>query len=119
MNNGFTPEVLGIVNIYGSTAAARSLPGARIVACGQKRSNDMTWSQKIVDLAGKNFDVLGVQHYDTSPRTSKPGYGALRVTCQSPGLYVRYRRTRNRIGVLEWNLSRTYDWRADSTPPAV
>ena len=62
MNNGFTPEKYSeIVNTYGSRLRAMA-PEARIVACGQKRSNDMVWSQKVVDLAGKNFDVLGVHN---------------------------------------------------------
>ena len=59
MNNGFTPEKYAeIVNVYGSRLRAIA-PEARIVACGQKRSNDMVWSQKVIDLAGENFDVLG------------------------------------------------------------
>ena len=41
MNNGFTPEKYAeIVNVYGSRLRAIA-PKARIVACGQKRSNDM------------------------------------------------------------------------------
>ena len=39
-------------------------PDAVIVACGQKRSNDMAWSEKVIDLAGGNFDVLGVHNYE-------------------------------------------------------
>ncbi|MBV8831847.1 MAG: hypothetical protein JO108_21775 [Acidobacteriaceae bacterium] len=59
MNNSFTPEQYAeIVNVYGRRLRAIA-PHARIVACGQKRSNDMAWSEKIIDLAGENFDVLG------------------------------------------------------------
>jgi alpha-N-arabinofuranosidase len=45
MNNGFTPEKYAeIVNVYGSQLRSIA-PQARIVACGQKRSNDMVWSE--------------------------------------------------------------------------
>ena len=64
MNNGFTPErYAAIVNVYGSRLR-QIAPEARIVACGQKRSNDMAWSEKVIDLAGNNFDVLGVHNYE-------------------------------------------------------
>jgi len=33
-----------------------------IIACGQKRSNDIAWSDKVIDLAGNNFDVLAVHN---------------------------------------------------------
>ena len=55
MNNGFTPEKYAeIVNVYGSRLRAIA-PQARIVACGQKRSNDMSWSEKVIDLAGREL----------------------------------------------------------------
>ena len=69
MNNGFTPEKYAeIVNVYGSRLRDIA-PEARIVACGQKRSNDMIWSQKVIDLAGKNFDILGVHNYEYEPES--------------------------------------------------
>ena len=64
MNNGFTPErYAAIVNLYGSRLR-QIAPDAVIIACGQKRSNDMAWSEKVIDLAGNNFDVLGVHNYE-------------------------------------------------------
>ena len=64
MNNGFTPErYAAIVNLYGSRLAANRARGV-IIACGQKRSNDMAWSEKVIDLAGNNFDVLAVHNYE-------------------------------------------------------
>ncbi len=45
MNHGLTPEKYAeIVNVYGSQLR-RIAPEATIVACGQKRSNDMAWSE--------------------------------------------------------------------------
>jgi alpha-N-arabinofuranosidase len=44
----------------------------------------LAWSRKVIDLAGKNFDVLGVHNHEYEPENFE-------------------------IGVLEWNLSRTYD----------
>ena len=45
MNNGFSAQAYAeIVNVYGSRLRAMA-PQARIVACGQKRSSDMEWSE--------------------------------------------------------------------------
>uniref|UniRef100_Q026H9 non-reducing end alpha-L-arabinofuranosidase n=1 Tax=Solibacter usitatus (strain Ellin6076) TaxID=234267 RepID=Q026H9_SOLUE len=113
MNNGFTPEKYAeIVNVYGSRLRAIA-PQARIVACGQKRSNDMVWSQKVIDLAGKNFDVLGVHNYEYEPGSFETGLRRIRDSLSKLRDYVRASaHPRIEIGVLEWNLSRTYDWRA-------
>ena len=55
MNNGFTPErYAAIVNLYGSRLR-QIAPDAVIIACGQKRSNDMAWSEKVIDLAGEQL----------------------------------------------------------------
>jgi alpha-N-arabinofuranosidase len=113
MNNGFTPEKYAeIVNVYGSRLRAIA-PQARIVACGQKRSNDMVWSQKVIDLAGKNFDVLGVHNYEYEPGNFETGLRRIRDYLSKLRDYIRASaHPRIEIGVLEWNLSRTYDWRA-------
>ena len=113
MNNGFTPEKYAeIVNVYGSRLRAIA-PEARIVACGQKRSNDMIWSQKVIDLAGKNFDVLGVHNYEYEPENFETGLRRIRDYLSKLRDYIRASaHPRIEIGVLEWNLSRTYDWRA-------
>lgn len=113
MNNGFTPERYAeIVNVYGSRLRELA-PGARIVACGQKRSNDMIWSQKIIDLAGKNFDVLGVHNYEYEPLGFETGLRRIGNYLSKLRDYIRASaHPRIEIGVLEWNLSRTYDWRA-------
>ena len=113
MNNGFTPEKYAeIVNVYGSRLRAIA-PQARIVACGQKRSNDMVWSQKVIDLAGKNFDVLGVHNYEYEPENFETGLRRIRDYLSKLRDYVRASaHPQIEIGVLEWNLSRTYDWRA-------
>jgi alpha-N-arabinofuranosidase len=113
MNNGFTPEKYAeIVNVYGSRLRAIA-PQAQIVACGQKRSNDVVWSQKVIDLAGKNFDVLGVHNYEYEPDNFETGLRRIRDYLLRLRDYVRASaHPRIEIGVLEWNLSRTYDWRA-------
>jgi alpha-N-arabinofuranosidase len=113
MNLGLTPEKYAeIVNVYGSRLRAIA-PNARIVACGQKRSNDMVWSQKVIDLAGKNFDVLGVHNYEYEPENFETGLRRIREYLARLRDYVRASpHPRIEIGVLEWNLSRTYDWRA-------
>ncbi len=113
MNNGFTPERYAeLVNLYGSRLR-QIAPDARIVACGQKRSNDMVWSQKIIDLAGQNFDILGVHNYEYEPQGFETGLRRIGNYLSKLRDYIRASaHPRLEIAVLEWNLSRTYDWRA-------
>ncbi len=113
MNNGFTPErYAAIVNLYGA-ALRRIVPDAVIIACGQKRSNDMAWSEKIIDLAGDNFDVLAVHNYEYESDLFQTGIQRIRDYLVRLRDYVRASAHPGiRLAVLEWNLSRTYDWRA-------
>ena len=113
MNNGFTPErYAAIVNLYGSRLR-QIAPDAVIIACGQKRSNDMAWSEKVVDLAGGNFDVLGVHNYEYESDLYESGVRRIRDYLVRLRDYVRASEHPGiRLAVLEWNLSRTYDWRA-------
>jgi len=113
MNNGFTPErYAAIVNLYGSRLR-QIAPDAVIIACGQKRSNDMAWSEKVLDLAGNNFDVLGVHNYEYESDLFESGVRRIRDYLVKLRDYVRTSAHPGiRLAVLEWNLSRTYDWRA-------
>jgi alpha-N-arabinofuranosidase len=113
MNNGFTPErYAALVNLYGSRLR-QIAPDAVIVACGQKRSNDMAWSEKVVDLAGRNFDVLGVHNYEYESDLYESGVRRIRDYLVKLRDYVRGSEHPGiKLAVLEWNLSRTYDWRA-------
>jgi alpha-L-arabinofuranosidase len=113
MNLGLTPERYAeIANLYGSRLRAVA-PEARIVACGQKRSNDMAWSQKVIDVAGKNFDILGVHNYEYEPENYETGLRRIREYLSRLRDYIHgSAHPQIKIGVLEWNLSRTYDWRA-------
>lgn len=113
MNNGFTPEKYAeVVNVYGSRLRSIA-PQARIVACGQKRSNDMIWSQTVVDLAGEHFDILGCHNYEYEPDQFETGLRRIREYLVKLRDYVRgSAHPTIEIAVLEWNLARTYDWRA-------
>jgi alpha-N-arabinofuranosidase len=113
MNNAFKPESYAeIVNVYGSRLRAIA-PNARIVACGQKRSNDMIWSEKVIDLAGANFDVLGCHNYEYEPENFETGLRRISDYLTKLRDYVRVSKHPNiEIGVLEWSLQHTYDWRA-------
>ena len=113
MNNGFTPErYAAIVNLYGSRLR-QIAPDAVIIACGQKRSNDMAWSEKVIDLAGNNFDVLGVHNYEYESDLFESGVRRIGDYLVKLRDYVRASAHPGiRLAVLEWNLSRTYDWRA-------
>jgi len=113
MNSGFTPErYAAIVNLYGSRLR-QVAPDAVIIACGQKRSNDMAWSEKIIDLAGDNFDVLGVHNYEYESDLYESGVRRIRDYLARLRDYLRASAHPGiRLAVLEWNLSRTYDWRA-------
>ena len=113
MNNGFTAERYAeVVNVYGSRLR-QIAPRATIVACGQKRSNDMVWSQTVIDLAGENFDVLGVHNYEYESDRFETGVRRIGDYLVKLRDYMRASAHPDiRLAVLEWNLSRTYDWRA-------
>lgn len=113
MNNGFTPEsYAAIVNVY-SSRLRRLAPEARLVACGQKRSSDMDWSEKVIDLAGDNFDILGCHNYEYEPQNFVSGLARIRNYLMKLQDYVRVSKHPHiEIGVLEWSLQHTYDWRA-------
>jgi alpha-N-arabinofuranosidase len=113
MNHKLTPnQYVDIVNLYGA-ALREAAPKAKIVACGQKRSNDMNWSQTVIDKAGRNFDILGCHNYEYEP--DKYIEGITRIEDYLVKLREYIRRSEHpqiKIGVLEWSLCRTYDWRA-------
>jgi alpha-N-arabinofuranosidase len=113
MNHTLTAEAYAeIVNVFGSRLRAIA-PEARIVACGQKRSNDMVWSQKLVDIAGRSFDVLGVHNYEYEPENYETGLRRIRDYLVKLSRYVRgSAHPQIQVGVLEWGLCRSYDWRA-------
>jgi alpha-N-arabinofuranosidase len=113
MNHNHNAESYAeIVNVYGSEIRKID-PELKIVACGQKRSNDMQWSKKLIDIAGDNFDVLGCHNYEYEPENFMVGvkriYDYLDKLCD----YIRVSDHPNiKVAVLEWSLCRTYDWRA-------
>jgi alpha-N-arabinofuranosidase len=113
MNNGFTAEsYAALVNLYGSRLR-QIAPEARIVACGQKRSNDMEWSEKVIDLAGDNFDILGCHNYEYEPENFETGLRRIREYLVKLRDYARASaHPAIEIAVLEWSLQHTYDWRA-------
>ncbi|ACB76492.1 alpha-L-arabinofuranosidase C-terminal domain-containing protein [Opitutus terrae] len=113
MNHGHTPEAYAaIVNAYGSRLREIA-PAVKIVAAGQKRSNDLNWSQKLIDLAGENFDLLGCHNYEYEPENYATGVRRIEDYLEKLGDYVRASaHPQIRIAVLEWGLCRTADWRA-------
>ncbi len=113
MNHGLSPDQYAeIVNVYGSRIREIA-PDVKIVACGQKRSNDLNWSEKIVDIAGDNFDILGCHNYEYEPDKFKTGVRRIEEYLVKLRNYIlKSEHPDIKIGVLEWNLSRTYDWRA-------
>jgi alpha-L-arabinofuranosidase len=113
MNNGFTPEAYAdVVNVYGRRLREIA-PNARIVACGQKRSSDMDWSEKVIDLAGENFDILGCHNYEYQPEEFETGLRRIRDYLVKLRDYLRASQHPHiELGVLEWSLQHTFDWRA-------
>jgi alpha-L-arabinofuranosidase len=113
MNNGFTPEAYAdVVNVYGRRLREIA-PNARIVACGQKRSGDMDWSEKVIDLAGENFDILGCHNYEYQPEEFETGLRRIRDYLVKLRDYLRASQHPHiELGVLEWSLQHTFDWRA-------
>ncbi len=113
MNFNLTPERYAeIVNVYGKQLR-KIAPRAKIVACGQKRSNDMEWSQKLVDIAGDNLDILGCHNYEYENENFESGVRRIYDYLVKLREYVHAsKHPQIRMAVLEWSLCRTYDWRA-------
>jgi alpha-L-arabinofuranosidase len=113
MNHGLTPvQYAAIVNAYGSRLR-QIAPQSRIVACGQKRSNDMIWSQTIIDLAGNNFDILGCHNYEYENENFQSGVQRINNYLVDIRDYIQASGHPDiKLAILEWNLCRTYDWRA-------
>jgi alpha-L-arabinofuranosidase len=113
MNHGLSPEgYAAIVNLYGPRLRAIA-PQSKVVACGQKRSNDMNWSEKLIDLAGANFDILGAHNYEYEPENYATGVRRIEDYLEKLADYVRISaHPKIQLAVLEWGSSRTYDWRA-------
>jgi alpha-N-arabinofuranosidase len=113
MNHGLSPDAYAaIVNLY-APRLREIAPKSKIVACGQKRSNDMNWSEKLIDRAGHNFDVLGTHNYEYEPENYATGVRRIEDYLEKLAEYVRISAHPNiNIAVLEWGSSRTYDWRA-------
>jgi len=113
MNHNLTPDQYAeIVNVYGSRLR-KIAPGSKIIACGQKRSNDLNWSQKMIDIAGNNFDILGCHNYEYEPENFQSG--VQRISDYLVKLEHLIRNSKHpsiKIAVLEWSLARTYDWRS-------
>jgi alpha-L-arabinofuranosidase len=113
MNNGFNSQTYAeIVNVYGSEIR-KIAPDVKIVACGQKRSNDMEWSQRVIDTAGDNFDILGCHNYEYENENFQTGVTRIYDYLVKLREYVRVSKHPSiKIAVLEWSLCRTYDWRS-------
>lgn len=113
MNFNISPEQYAdIVNVYGS-AIRKIDPDIQIVACGQKRSNDINWSQKIIDIAGENFDILGCHNYEYENENFRTGLSRIENYLIMLRDFIRKsKHPEIKLSVLEWGLCRTYDWRA-------
>jgi|WetSurMetagenome_2_1015567.scaffolds.fasta_scaffold32309_2 alpha-L-arabinofuranosidase len=113
MNHGLTPDQYAeIVNLYGGELR-KIAPAARIIACGQKRSNDLNWSQKIIEISGANFDILGCHNYEYENNNFQTGLLRIEDYLIKLRDYISTSKHRDiKIAILEWGLCRTYDWRA-------
>jgi alpha-N-arabinofuranosidase len=113
MNLDLTPDKYAeLVNLYGGQLR-KIAPNAKIVACGQKRSNDMPWSEKLIDIAGANFDILGCHNYEYENESYQTGVQRIGDYLIKVRDYIRAsKHPEIKLAVLEWSLCRTYDWRS-------
>jgi len=113
MNHNLTADQYAeIVNVYGKKLREIA-PASKIVACGQKRSNDLNWSQKVIEIAGTNFDILGCHNYEYEPENFQSGVQRISDYLVNLDHYIQNSKHPDiKIAVLEWSLCRTYDWRA-------
>ena len=67
----------------------------------------------MIDLAGENFDVLGCHNYEYEPANFATGLPRIRDYLVKLQDYVRASKHPHiEVGVLEWSLQHTWDWRA-------
>ena len=113
MNFDLTPEQYAhLVNLYGSELRKID-PDIKIVACGQKRSNDLNWSQKVIDIAGDNFDILGCHNYEYENENFQTGIMRIENYLVKLRDFIRTSKHPDiKLAVLEWGLCRSYDWKA-------
>jgi alpha-L-arabinofuranosidase len=105
-------EYAEIVNVYGKKLREIA-PASKIIACGQKRSNDLNWSQKVIDIAGANFDILGCHNYEYEPENFQSGIQRISdYLVKLENFIQNSKHPAIKIAVLEWSLARTYDWRS-------
>jgi alpha-N-arabinofuranosidase len=73
----------------------------------------MIWSEKVIDIAGDNFDILGVHNYEYENENYQSGLLRIQDYLVKLRDYVRAsKHPQIKLAVLEWSLCRTYDWRA-------
>jgi alpha-N-arabinofuranosidase len=73
----------------------------------------MNWSEKLIDIAGDNFDILGCHNYEYEPENYATGVRRIEDYLEKLADYVsRSAHPNIEIAVLEWGSCRTYDWRA-------
>ena len=73
----------------------------------------MNWSQKIIDMAGKNFDILGCHNYEYENENYQTGLQRINDYLVKLRDYIQASDFPNiKLSVLEWGLCRSYDWRA-------
>jgi alpha-N-arabinofuranosidase len=113
MNHGHTPEsYAAIVNLSGPRLRELA-PNSKIIACGQKRSNDMNWSQKLIDIAGDKFDILGCHNYEYEPDNFATGVRRIEDYQEKLCDYIRAsKHPKIKLAILEWSLARIHDWRS-------
>ena len=113
MNNGFTPERYAeVVNLYGGRLR-QIAPDAGSSPAG--RSGRTTWcgARRSLTSPAATSTSSASTTTSTRPRVLKPGCGGSAITWSKLRDYMRASAHPGiRIAVLEWNLSRTYDWRA-------
>ncbi len=111
-NNQSAKQYAEIVNVYGPELR-KIAPNSKIIACGQKRSNDLNWSQTVIDLSGANFDILGCHNYEYEPENFQTGVQRISDYLVKLDHFIRNSSHPGiKIAVLEWSLCRSYDWRA-------
>jgi len=73
----------------------------------------MEWSEKLIDIAGDNFDVLGCHNYEYENENFETGVRRIQDYLIKLRDYIHAsKHPKIKMAVLEWSLCRTYDWRS-------
>lgn len=113
MNYGLSADQYAETINYWGPHVRKSVPNAKLFACGQKRSYDIEYSKTVIDKAGKYFDYIAVHNYVYDTNAYCSGINRIESYLHNLKDYIAKSDYKDKkIAVLEWGLQQPIDWRS-------